>query len=78
MIRAFESIATSTWPTTWAIGVAWAGAVIASAFLNVSDPFLITKVLHGSGADYGLVMGCYGVGLVVASIMVARRGNASV
>jgi MFS family permease len=54
-----------------------AGAVIASAFLNVSDPFLITKVLHGSGADYGLVMGCYGVGLVAASIMVARRGNAA-
>jgi MFS family permease len=52
------------------------GAMIASAFLNVSDPLLITKVLHGSGGDYGLVMGCYGVGLVAASILVARHGNA--
>jgi hypothetical protein len=52
------------------------GSVIAGGLLNVCEPILATRALHGSGSDYALLVGCYGVGMVAASTLVARRGNA--
>ena len=52
-----------------------AGVVVAGGLLNVCEPILATKVLHGSGSDYALLVTFYGVGMVAASALVARRGN---
>jgi MFS family permease len=52
-----------------------AGSIIAGGLLNVCEPLLATKVLHGSGSDYALLVACYGAGMVAASALVARRGN---
>ncbi len=52
-----------------------AGAIIAGGLLNVSTPLLATKVLHGSGSDYALLVACYGVGMVTASALVTGRGS---
>jgi MFS transporter, DHA3 family, macrolide efflux protein len=54
-----------------------AGAVVAGGLLNVCEPLLATKVLHGSGSDYALLVACYGAGMVSATGMVARRGSVS-
>lgn len=54
-----------------------AGAVVAGGLLNVCEPLLATKVLHGSGSDYALLVACYGAGMVAATAMVARRGSVS-
>jgi MFS family permease len=51
-----------------------AGAVIAGGLLNVSEPLLALKVLHGSGSDYALLVACFGAGMVAATALVARRG----
>jgi MFS family permease len=51
------------------------GAIIAGGLLNVCEPFLATRVLHGSGSDYALLVACYGGGMVAASGVVARRGT---
>lgn len=53
------------------------GVLIAGSLLNVSEPFLATEVLHGSGSDYALLVGAYGVGMVAASALVARGGTVS-
>jgi MFS family permease len=53
-----------------------AGSIIAGGLLNVCEPLLATKVLHGSGSDYALLVACYGTGMVAASALVARRGSA--
>jgi Major Facilitator Superfamily len=53
-----------------------AAAVISGGFLNVCEPLLATKVLHGSGSDYALLVACYGAGMVTGSVLVARRGDA--
>ena len=50
------------------------GAAISASLLNVSEPFLATRVLHGSGSDYALLVAAYGVGMVVAAVLVARAG----
>jgi DHA3 family macrolide efflux protein-like MFS transporter len=52
-----------------------ASAVIAGGLLNVCEPLLATKVLHGSGSDYALLVACYGGGMVTATVLVARRGS---
>ncbi len=52
-----------------------AGSIIAGGLLNVCEPLLATKVLHGSGSDYALLVACYGTGMVAASALVARRGS---
>jgi len=52
------------------------GSVIAGGLLNVCEPILATRVLHGSGSDYALLVACYGAGMVAASALVARRGDA--
>jgi MFS family permease len=52
-----------------------AGSIIAGGLLNVCEPILATSVLHGSGSDYALLVACYGVGMVAASSLVARRGT---
>jgi MFS family permease len=52
-----------------------AGSVIAGGLLNVCEPILATRVLHGSGSDYALLVACYGLGMVAASSFVARRGT---
>src|ERR1019366_2026847 len=52
-----------------------AGAVIAGGLLNVCEPLLATRVLHGSGSDYALLVACYGAGMVTATVLVARRGS---
>ena len=53
-----------------------AGSLIAGGLLNVCEPLLATKVLHGSGSDYALLVASYGAGMVTASALVARRGSA--
>lgn len=50
------------------------GAVLAGSLLNVSEPFLATHVLHGSGSDYALLVAAYGIGMVAASVLVASGG----
>ncbi|HEY7968048.1 MAG TPA: MFS transporter [Solirubrobacteraceae bacterium] len=52
------------------------GVVIAGGLLNVCEPLFATGVLHGSGSAYALLVGAYGVGMVVASSLVVRRGDA--
>jgi len=37
-----------------------AGSLVAGGLLNVCEPLLATKVLHGSGSDYALLVACYG------------------
>jgi MFS family permease len=50
------------------------GAVLAGGLLNVSEPFLATHVLHGSGSDYALLVAAYGIGMVAASALVISGG----
>jgi hypothetical protein len=52
-----------------------AASVVAGGLLNVSEPILATRVLHGSGSDYALLVACYGLGMVSASALVVRRGD---
>ena len=52
-------------------------AGIAGGLLNVCEPFLARRVLHGSGSDYALLVTCYGLGMVLASGLVARRADAT-
>jgi hypothetical protein len=52
-----------------------AASVVAGGLLNVSEPLLALKVLHGSGSDYALLVACFGAGMVTASALVARRGS---
>jgi MFS family permease len=52
-----------------------ASAVVASGLLNVSEPLLITDVLHRSGTDYALAVACAGVGMVAGSVLIARRSD---
>jgi MFS family permease len=52
-----------------------AGQVVAGGLLNVCEPLLAIHVLHGSSSDYALLVACYGVGMVAASGLVARRGR---
>jgi predicted MFS family arabinose efflux permease len=51
-----------------------AGSIVAGGLLNVCEPILATRVLHGSGSDYALLVAAYGLGMVAASSIVARRG----
>jgi MFS family permease len=53
-----------------------AASLIAGGMLNVCEPLLATKVLHGSSSDYALLVACYGTGMVTATLLVARRGRA--
>ena len=53
-----------------------AGSIIAGGLLNVSEPILATGPLHSGGSGYALLVAAYGVGMVVASVLVARRGTA--
>jgi Major Facilitator Superfamily len=52
-----------------------AAAVISGGLLNVCEPLLAIKILHGSGSDYALLVACYGAGMVTGSLLVARRGD---
>ncbi len=52
-----------------------AGVVLAGGLLNVCEPILATHVLGGSGSDFALLVGIYGIGMVTASTLVARRGT---
>ena len=51
-----------------------AGSVIGGGLLNVCEPRYATRVLHGSGSDYGALVACYGIGMVAATALVAHRG----
>ena len=53
-----------------------AGSIIAGGLLNVSEPILATGPLRSGGSGYALLVAAYGVGMVVASVLVARRGTA--
>jgi MFS family permease len=53
-----------------------AGSVIAGGLLNVCEPILATRVLHGSGSAYALLVTCYGIGMVTASALIVGRSNA--
>jgi MFS family permease len=76
-LRAGLAVAFSQ-PGIAAVIVCSAGSVIAGGLLNVSEPFLATKVLHGSASDYALLVACYGIGMVLAAALVAWRGRARV
>ncbi|MGA2470872.1 MAG: MFS transporter [Solirubrobacteraceae bacterium] len=52
-----------------------AGSVIAGGLLNVCEPILAINVLHGKASGYALLVACYGVGMVLASVFVLRRGS---
>jgi MFS family permease len=52
-----------------------AGIVLAGGLLNVSEPILATRALNGTGADYALLVAIYGLGMVVAALLTARRGR---
>jgi len=52
-----------------------AGSIVAGGLLNVCEPIFATRALHGSASDYALLVACYGVGMVAASSLVARRGD---
>jgi MFS family permease len=52
-----------------------AGSIVAGGLLNVCEPIFATHALHGSASDYALLVACYGLGMVAASSLVARRGN---
>jgi MFS family permease len=54
-----------------------AGSIIAGGLLNVCEPIFATHALGGSDTDYALLVACYGIGMVVASSLVARRGDVS-
>ncbi|MGH2849711.1 MAG: MFS transporter, partial [Solirubrobacteraceae bacterium] len=54
-----------------------AGANFSGGLLNVCEPILATKVLHGSGSDFALLVACYGAGMIAATVLVARGGDAS-
>jgi hypothetical protein len=63
-------------------GIGWliacsAGQVIGGGLLNVCEPIYATHVLRGSGSDYAALVTCYGGGMVIATTLVARRGNAT-
>jgi MFS family permease len=51
-------------------------SLVAGGMLNVCEPLLATKVLHGSSSDYALLVACYGTGMVTATLLVAQRGGA--
>jgi DHA3 family macrolide efflux protein-like MFS transporter len=51
-------------------------SLVAGGMLNVCEPLLATKVLHGSSSDYALLVAAYGTGMVTATLIVARRGGA--
>jgi MFS family permease len=51
-------------------------SLVAGGMLNVCEPLLATKVLHGSSSDYALLVACYGTGMVTATLIVARRAGA--
>jgi MFS family permease len=61
-------------PLVVALFACSSGTLFAGSLLNVSEPFLATHVLHGSGSDYALLVAAYGVGMVVAAVLVARGG----
>jgi MFS family permease len=52
-----------------------AAVVISFGLFNVCEPLLATTVLHGSGSDYALLVAANGIGMVVGSALVARRGD---
>jgi MFS family permease len=52
-----------------------AGSIVAGGLLNVCEPILATRALHGSGSDYALLVASYGAGMVTASALVARGGD---
>jgi MFS family permease len=62
-------------PLIVALVASTSGVFLAGSLLNVSEPFLATHVLRGSGSDYALLVAAYGVGMVVASVLVARGGT---
>ena len=63
-------------PGVGAVIACSSGVVIAGGLLYVCEPLFATQVLHGSGSDYALLVTAYGVGMVDASALVARRGDA--
>jgi MFS family permease len=64
-------------PGIAAVIVCSGGQVVAGSILNVCEPLFATRVLRGSASDYALLVACYGVGMVAASLLVARRGPMS-
>jgi MFS family permease len=61
-------------PLVVALFACSSGTLFAGSLLNVSEPFLATHTLHGSGSDYALLVAAYGIGMVVAAVLVARGG----
>jgi MFS family permease len=54
-----------------------AGANFSGGLLNVCEPILATQVLHGSGSDFALLVASYGAGMIAATVLVARGGDAT-
>jgi hypothetical protein len=55
-----------------------AGQVVAGGLLNVCEPLYANRVLRGTGSDYAALVACYGFGMVAATALVVRRGDAPV
>jgi MFS family permease len=73
-LRAGLQVAFSA-PDIAAVIACSAGSVIAGGLLNVCEPLLARHVLHGSGSAYALLVAAYGVGMVIATVLVAKRGT---
>lgn len=63
-----------TMPAIAIVAASSAGTFIAGGLLNVCEPLFARRVLHGSSSAYALLVAAYCGGLVVASLLVARRG----
>jgi MFS family permease len=76
-VRAGLRVAFSKPAVAWLIACS-AGQVIGGGLLNVCEPIYATRVLHGSGSAYAALVACYGLGQVVATVLVATRGQAPI
>jgi MFS family permease len=63
-----------TMPAIAIVAASSAGTFVAGGLLNVCEPLFARRVLHGSSSEYALLVSAYCGGLVVASLLVARRG----
>ncbi|HLW95054.1 MAG TPA: MFS transporter [Solirubrobacteraceae bacterium] len=74
-VRAGIAIAMAS-PGVAAVIACSTAAIVAGGLLNVCEPLFALRVLHGSGSQYAVLVAAYGAGMVAASLLVARRGEA--
>jgi hypothetical protein len=74
-IRAGLRVALSSRGISWLLACG-AGGVIAGGLFNVSEPIYATSAIRAGGSGYAVLVACYGIGMVVATMLVAKRGKA--